>query len=341
MTILNQIWEGWKNIFNKVINLSFVNFADLAWIIPLTLSLILVLLLSYRILQAKIKRRRYLINKNHVSVKKKLTNWMLKYELIKALLNKIALKICVFNERSIEKNLEYSSVLLVFTLFFILANFIFLIPSSIILWYYVVFFIIFIIIFIALVFYIINIVIRYSFTKQLPRTFKLLNSRFSKKGDILQAIDISLEDFDKAIARELTRVSEILVKNDEDRINKEFEMIDRIYNDEYFTILLNLIKHAYYKPGNDAVKKVFSHTTSSILLELQVQKKLSLANIWYIVMSFLVPYGVVKVKEFNLHTLGEDVHKFYSSPLGIGFEVLIYLSMFTYILGLLLLRRTA
>ncbi len=341
MKILNQIWEGWKNIFNKLINISFISLKDLIWILPLFLSLILFCIFSYGKLQARIKRRRYLINKNHVSVTKKLTNWMIKYELIKALLDKIALKICVFNERSIEKNREYSSVILVLTLLFILANFIFLIPSSIMLWYYVVFFMIFVIIFIILVFYIINIVIRYSFTKQLPRTFKLLNSRFSKKGDILQAIDISLEDLDKAIARELTRVSEILVKNDEDRINKEFEMIDRVYNDEYFTILLNLIKHAYYKPGNDAVKKVFAHTTSSILLELQVQKKLSLANIWYIVLSFLIPYGIVKVKEFNLHTLGEDVLKFYSSPLGIGFEVLIYISMFTYILGLLLLRRTA
>lgn len=341
MTIVNQISQGWVNIFNKIFSIVFLSISDLIWIIPFSLSIILILIFSYSIVQGKIKRHRYLINKNHIRMSKKLENWMLKYEMLKILLNKIAIKICVFNDRSIEKNREYSSIIVILTFSFVCANFMFLIPSSIILWYYVVFFLIFIIVFIVLVFYIINTVVRFSFTKQLPRTFKLLNSRFSKSGDILQAIDISLEDFDKAITRELTRVSEILVKNDEDRINKEFEMIDRVYNDEYFTILLNLIKHAYYKPGNDAVKKVFSHTTSSILLELQVQKKLSLANIWYIVMSFLIPYGIVKVKDFNLHTLGEDVLQFYSSPIGIGFEVLIYLSMFAYILGLLLLKRTA
>ena len=340
MSLFNQLRQGLGEIFNKLFNISFIDLVDLIWIIPLTLSIILIFIFIYNILQAKLKRRRYLINKNHVSITRKLTNWMYKHELTKILLDKIAIKICVFNERSIEKNREYGSVILVLTLFFVAANFILLIPSSLILWYYVLFFIFFIIIFIIIGFYIINTVIRFSFTKQLPRTFKLLNSRFSKNGDIIQAIDMSLEDFDKAIVRELTRISEILVKNDEDKINKEFEMIDMVYKDEYFTILLNLIKHAYYKPGNDAVKKVFAHTTSSILLELQVQKKLSLANIWYIAMSFLIPYGIIRVKDFNLHTLGEEVLSFYSSPLGIGFEVLIYLSMFAYILGLLLLKRT-
>lgn len=341
MNILKRIYLGWKRIGKVILENISLNVSDLIWLIPLILATIFIGIFVQSIIKEKIRKRKYLINKHHIRFTKKLKDYMLKYHYLKKLIDIMALKICIFNDRSFEINREYSSVVVILSTIFTIFNIIFLIPSSSILWYHIIFFSIFIVIFLVLVFYIINTIIKLNFTKQLPRTFKLLNSRFSRKGDILEAIDISLEDFDRAIARELTRVSEVLIKNDDDKIEEEFEMIDRIYNNEYFTVLLNLIKQAYYKPGNESIKKIFSNTTSNILLELQMQKKLSLANIWYILLSFLVPYGIIKVEEFNLNTLGEETFGFYSSPTGIGLKVLIYLAMFAYILGLLLLKRTA
>ena len=341
MSIIKRLFLGWRNIFSKFGFVQKINFSDLMWIVPLILSLTFIGILIANLTKEKIRKRRYLINKHHVRFTRRLTNKMIKYSILKKLLNYISLKLCVFNDRSFETNREYSSIVIIALLMFTGLTLFILIPSANIIWYQLLFFLGLAMTFLAVIFYMTITVVKFNFTKQLPRTFKLLNSRFARKGDILEAIDISIEDFDKAIARELTRISEVLVKNDDDKINEEFTMIEKIYNNEYFTVLLTLIKHAYYKPGNEAVQKIFSNTTSSIMIELQVQKKLSLANIWYIIISFSVPYGIEMVEKFNSSTLGADTAGFYTSPLGVGLKILIYLSMFAYILGLLLLKRTA
>ncbi|MTI48731.1 MAG: hypothetical protein FH761_12870 [Firmicutes bacterium] len=341
MNVLERIYFGWCNIFHKSIRYLKFLIDDIYWVLPLVIALALLIILLRNLISDKMRRRRYLINKNRIRWAKKITEKMSKYSFLKILIDKIALKICVFNDRSFETNREYSSITLILVIVFIAVNVGWLLPTVNILWYQALFFLIFIIIFLSLVFYIVNTIIRFNFTKQLPRTFKLLNSRFGRKGDILEAINISLEDLDKAIARELTRILDVLVKNDDDIINQEFEMIDKIYENEYFTILLNLIKHAYYKPGNKALQKIFSNTTSNILFELQVQKKLSMANIWYILMAFLIPYGITKVEAFNIQTLGPQSMEFYNDPLGIAIKIAVYISMFIYILCLLLLKRTA
>ena len=179
------------------------------------------------------------------------------------------------------------------------------------------------------------------FTNKMPDTFKLINSRYIITGNILKAINISMEDFDKTVRREMFKIYDVLKKNNMYEINYTFKVLEITYKNEYFTLLLNLIKQAYYRGGNGVIKKQFEDTTEEILSDIENQKDLSFTSRTYIFIALFLPFGVKFLESFNANALGEKAREFYISPLGIEIKIIFYFAFLIYLGIMLFMERTA
>ncbi|HBY21264.1 MAG TPA: hypothetical protein DEG71_09730, partial [Clostridiales bacterium] len=103
------------------------------------------------------------------------------------------------------------------------------IPITSVIWYILLFYIFMSLVFVTLTFYVFTIIAKSRFNNQLPQTFKILNSRYITQGNIMKAIDVSLQDFDKSVRREMIKIYNVLKKNDMDEINNTFKMIESTY----------------------------------------------------------------------------------------------------------------
>lgn len=289
-----------------------------------------------------VKNRRYLtIRREGRSFAGHLTRLLKKFQLFNSILNSLAIKISLFNRYSLDKNLEYASLVCLFVFCFTIVSIFVFLPSTAIVWYIAVSYVLMAIAFVVVVFIVFVFVAKQRFTNKMPDTFKLLNSRYIITGNILKAINISMEDFDKTVRREMFKIYDVLKKNNMYEINYTFKLLELTYNNEYFTLLLNLIKQAYYRGGNGVIKKQFEETTEEILLDIENQKDLSFTSRTYIFIALFLPFGVKFLESFNFNALGDKARDFYISPLGIEVKIIFYFAFLLYLGFMLFMERTA
>ncbi|MBM7613598.1 hypothetical protein [Alkaliphilus hydrothermalis] len=301
----------------------------------------LVVTLGITKLNAHIRKRRYLIRRNPVRIYRQIYSKLCNFRLLEKFLDSIALRISVLNDDSYETNQEKAVIALILLALVIIINFTIVLPNVQIVWYLYLFYMMLGGVFLLCVLYTLELMLRMHFTKLLPNTYKILNSRFTTEGDILKAIDRSLIDVNPTIRREMVRIRNVLRKNDPSKIDETFSLMEKIYNNEYFTLLLNLIQQAYYKGGRDSVKQQFEIVTEEILIDIENKKDLALTSRMYVVIALFLPLGVNWLENFNDKALGEASLDFYSSPIGVSFKILLLTSMLIYIVSLLFLERTA
>ncbi len=312
----------------------------IGWLFLLISIGLTIMLLTFKV-KGYVRKRKYLIRKNPSSLLKKATKIIVRVVLFDKILSYIAIRISVLNDNSYEKNKEKSVAVLFLIIVLIIVSLVVVLPSVKIIWYLYLFYLILSIVFILCILYTIQLILRMYFTKLLPDAYKILNSRFTTEGDILKAIDKSLVDFDPAIRREMTRIRNVLRKNDGVQINNTFRQMEMLYKNEYFTLLLNLIQQAYYKGGKESIKSQFEMVTEEILIDIENQKDLALTSRMYVVISLFLPLGVKWLEGFNQRALGQASVDFYGGPIGVGFKILMLVSLLLYIVSLLFLERTA
>ncbi|MDP4182247.1 MAG: hypothetical protein Q8942_14305 [Bacillota bacterium] len=318
-----------------------MNLFTMIYILLAIIAVILIVRLLFQQLNSYKIKQFYSINKNKRKTLHEITKRLKRNRYFLILAENIAFKIGMFNNYSYERNLEFATVACFAILGAVALSIALFIPLVSVIWYILVFYIFMAVIFAVLLFYIFTMVARSRFNNQLPETFKIINSRYITHSNILKAINVSLNDFDKAVKREMVKIYDVLKKNDMYEIDNTFRMIDRAYKNEYVSLLLNLIKQAHYKGGNKVIKEQIENTTEEILIDIANQKDLSASTRTYIFLSIFLLPATWFVERFNHKALGEKSIEFYSSPYGIGVKIGFLLALMFYIGMMLFLERTS
>lgn len=338
MSLISRIVEGWKKLASYILQMDL--FTAICVLLILTAIVLLMRLMVQRINTYKIKQF-YSINKDKRYVLRDITQKLKKNRYFLIMAENIAFKIGMFNNYSYERNLEFATMVCFTFLGAIILSIIIFIPLVSVIWYILLFYIFMAVIFAVLLFYIFTMIARSRFNNQLPETFKIINSRYITHGNILKAINVSLNDFDKAVKREMIKIYDVLKKNDMYDIDNTFRMIDRAYKNQYVSLLLNLIKQAHYKGGNNVIKEQIENTTEEILIDIANQKDLSASTRTYVFVSIFLLPGILFVERFNYTALGEKSVEFYSSPYGVGVKLGFLIALMFYIGMMLFLERTS
>lgn len=178
------------------------------------------------------------------------------------------------------------------------------------------------------------------FTHRLPGTYKLICSRYITHGNILKALDACMPDFEPAVGREMLRVYDTLKKNDAADVERLFNTLEKAYDNEYFTLLLILIRQAYHKGGNDIIKQQFEQATEEILVELENQKDLSAAGNAYIILALFMLPGMKGIEWFNARALGEEAGQYYHSAQGLQAGILFLIALLAYAAYLIYMEKS-
>lgn len=329
-----------KQMLIKILKLFEIQ--NLVWIILVILGLYFLTKYLYMEYTREKNKMKYLVRKDKKTMLHIVTKHLTKNATIKEILRRVAIKIGMFTEYSYQKNLEFATATIIgssFVSIFAIAVLLHLQGGS--LWYIALFYFIIAIIIIVILFYIFFAMARMNFITKLPDTYKILNSRYISKGNILKAINVSLDDFDKVIRKEMIKIYNVLKKNNMAEIDYILENIDMTYSNQYLTILLSLIKQAHYKGGSDMIKEQFETLTEEILEEIENKKDLSSASRSYIIMSVFIPFTMPILKKFNIGAIGVKASEFYNSPIGIKLPIFIIVAMLIYMGFLLVLERSA
>jgi len=338
MSLISRIVEGWKKLASYIVRMDLLT--AVCVLLILTAVVLVIRLMVHRLNTYKIKQF-YSINKDKRYALREVTQKLKKNRYFLIMAENIAFKIGMFNNYSYERNLEFATMACFTSLGAIILSIIIFIPLVSVVWYILLFYIFMALIFAVLLFYIFTMIARSRFNNQLPETFKIINSRYITHGNILKAINVSLNDFDKAVKREMIKIYDVLKKNDMYDIDNTFRMIDRAYKNEYVSLLLNLIKQAHYKGGNKVIKEQIENTTEEILIDIANQKDLSASTRTYVFLSIFLLPGILFVERFNFTALGEKSVEFYSSPYGIGIKLGFLIALMFYIGLMLFLERTS
>lgn len=280
------------------------------------------------------KKSRFKIRKNKRRVLREVTRYLKKYRWMEVVIIGTAEKISMFNAYSIERNSEIAVLILAISIALAIFQ-VFITYLSHTIWYVLLAYSILMCLFIILAFYVYFTFAKMRFTDKLPETFKILNSRYTSKGNILKAIHASLDDLDRTVRKEMLKIYDVLNKNDMEDVKNTFGAIERIYKNEYLTLLLNLIYQAHYKGGNDVIKIQFEQITEEILISIENQRDVEVTSRAYVILALLIPIGMMELERFNYNALGKDAAVFYTSSLGIGLKILLYIAAIFYI-GLML-----
>lgn len=338
MEIISRIIMGWKTLYSKIVQNYSVD--DLMYLIPILIAIYIVVALLVNEIEARKKKITFTIGTGKESFFVRLNKRLMKNSRYREIAQNLAEKISMFNSYNMEKNTEYAAASCMIILLVTVASIVLFLPLVSVVWYLFIFYIFLAITFVFVLFYIFTIFARRHFNKQLPQTFKIVNSRYVTYGDIVEALSVSLDDFDKAVKREIIKILDALKKNDMKEINYTFNSIENTYKNEYVTLLLNLIKQAYYKGGKGVIKEQFESTTEEILVDIENQKDLSNAAWTYIAISFILPPSMYFLEKFNHNALAEKSVEFYNSPYGLGIKIAFLIAMLGYIGVLLFMERT-
>lgn len=339
MNWVNDILSGIKSRTHD----AFYDFdkMDALFIALIVFSSAMLVILAMKLIRFKTRKKRLTVIKKRNYFTARITGMLSRHDFSMKILNSIAVKLCMLNRYSYEKNLENSVIFCVVTAVFLLLSVIVFIPAVSVVWYVTITYILMSGAFAAIAFVIFTFVARLRFTSKLPETYKLLNSRYITSGNILKAINTSMEDFDRVVKREMHKLQNVLKKNNMAEIEETFKRLESTYRNEYMTLLLNLILQAYYKGGDAAIKKQFENTTEEILADIENQKDLSFTARIYMALALFLPLGVKWFEAFNHNALGSKASEFYSSPLGVEIKLLFYFALLFYLGILLFMERTA
>jgi len=338
MSLISRIAEGWKRLASYIFKMDLFT---AVWVLLVLAAIVLLIRLIVQKLNTYKIKQFYSINKDKRYVLRDITQKLKKNRYFLIMAENIAFKIGMFNNYSYERNLEFATMACFTFLAAIILSIIIFIPLVSVIWYILLFYIFMAVIFAVLLFYIFTMIARSRFNNQLPETFKIINSRYITHGSILKAINVSLNDFDKAVKREMIKIYDVLKKNDMYDIDNTFRMIDRAYKNQYVSLLLNLIKQAHYKGGNKVIKEQIENTTEEILIDIANQKDLSASTRTYVFLSIFLLPGILFVERFNFTALGEKSTEFYASPYGVGIKLGFLIALMFYIGMMLFLERTS
>ena len=334
MNYFDRLFQGVDSIF------SFQGLLLIVSCVTIVASIILIIQFISNYLVYKKNKMKYLIKKGKNSLLKDVTTVLMRNKSIAKLLRFLALKIGMVSKYTYDKNLELAVAMIIGSTSISLILIFTIVPTNDILWYEVVYYLLIALIMISVLFYMVFASIRASFIGKLPDVYKILNSRYISKGNILKAIDMSLDDFDKVMRKEMMKIYNILKKNDMNEINDAFKEIEKTYNTEYLTILLSLIKQAHFKGGNDMIKEQFETITEEILQEIENQNDLSSTSRSYIIMSIFIPLVLKYIEYFNVDAIGEGATEYYLSQGGKAVFMITLVAMFGYIGLMLFLERS-
>lgn len=252
---------------------------------------------------------------------------------LKGPIDQIARRLMITNELSLEENRKYSTLILGCILLVIIMILSFWPKHR--LWYEQIFYILLFLIFSVIIGAIIFSYMKNLFLKELPQTYKLLNSRYVTTGKIQEAIKISIKDLAKPVQREMKRINDTLNLNSMGQIEEAFEQIDRTYQDPFFSLLLELIKKAHYQGGTNVVKEQFEELTDEILDEIENQRDLTAASRTGMLVAIVaMPTLMAIYRFFTVVGLGAEGVAFYESPQGILIKFMFYFGSL-FIVGLL------
>ncbi|MBN4050999.1 MAG: hypothetical protein COA82_04580 [Alkaliphilus sp.] len=325
----------------NVVHSEYLGYSNIVLWVLFSVGIIILFQLILKEFVKGYRRRKFIVRSKQLPTSRKIFMILTKIMVLRKVIRFLALKLSIFNNKSVEKNEEGATFFFIIANIFILISLLLIFPQNVSLWYVFLFYYVLFVLLITLALYTLNLMVRIRFTAQLPKTYKILNSRFTTEGDIVKVIDISLEDFDSAVKREMTKIRNVLRKNNPEKIEKAFSNMEEVYKDEYLTILLNLIRQAHYKGGKESIQQQFEAVTEEILIDIENRKDLAFTSRMYIVISLFTPYGIVWLERFNNQALGEKSIEFYSSPAGISLKIIIMIVLLIYMGTLLLLERVS
>jgi len=316
------------------------NYLDFLYFIPLGAAVVILLAVALRRIRYARVKMKLKIHKDRTDIIKSVTQRMIRIRILKKLLNKIAVKVSMYTEYSYEKNLQISAVVIISFAFLSLFIMFVALRGIWTVWYMMLTYAGISAAFAVLVFYSFNMLAKSRFTGKLPETYKLLNSRYISKGNIMKAIEASMDDFDRSVRKEMRKVYDVLRKNDSKEIDEVFRMIEESYKNDYLTLLLNLIKQAYYKGGKEVVKQQFEQATEEVLTEIENHKDLSSAGRPYIIMAILMVLCPFGIELFNKSAIGTKAVEFYTSPVAIEIKLVYFAAVLVFVAYMLVLQRT-
>lgn len=246
----------------------------------------------------------------------------------------LSYKLSVFNRQPFEKNSQYATMIIPAAVIILLIISIIIIIACLPLWYIA-------LIYIALLaggmifgFLILSGLIMNSYLKKMPETLKILNSRFSSKKNISKAIGVSLPDFHKSIRGDMERIYDALKINDMHRAKYVFDSVEKKYDSEHMTILLELIWIAHYNGGGQDISEQFDSMIQDVIQDIENRQDLKSASTGYIVMSLLFMMGIPLVRMYNATILDASQMAYYDSRSGLIFAGL-YLLIVAVIIAIL------
>ncbi len=340
--LLSKVFTGWRLIFENIYQ--GLDMSRLFFLVPLTAASVLFV---YSIISKGryiYRKLRFTVEKNKKTILRRLSQKLMVYSPIKALLTGTAIKVGMYTEFSFEKNIEIACAIIFACAGLVLSVVFIIMPRVNVVWYMFLAYMCLTGLFMMLILYVLNTVVRARFTSKLPETFKLLNSRYISKENILKAIHISLyeyDDFDRTVKKVMRLVNDVLYKNNMKEIDETFKLIESTYGNEYLTLMLNLIRQAHYNGGKKVIKEQFEHATEDILIEIENQKDLSATSRSYILLAAFMPFGMAGIERFNCFALQEKSVEFYKSIPGIEWKIIFFGVLSLYIGYMLLLERTA
>ncbi len=337
MEIFKRIFLGWKMLFDLII--SAIKVEDLIYLLPMSIGLVLFLKVFFERIKYIHIKSQFTIKKNKSGLLNNITKLLMKNKRFSKIVKELAVKIGMYNKLTYEKNIEAAVFLLICISGITFMEMVYLVTTNKILWYISIAYLVLTLFFIWLVFYVFNMMAKIRFTSKLPETFKIVNSRYISKGNILKALRISMDDFDGAIKKEMMKIYNVLKKNDMKEIDETFKSIEVNYKNNYLTLLLNLIKQAHFKGGNEIIKQQFEQATEEVLLDIENHKDLTSTSRAYILLAMSMPLALIGIEIFNNKALGESAANFYESTVGIELKILTFIILIIYIGFMLLLER--
>ncbi len=298
--------------------------------IPLLVGVLIILKEVYKRAKYASLKRRYRITKNDMDKHDWLTVWMLQKKMPAKIVKHFAVRIGIISGYSYVKNSNLVVRGSLIGIGLTIALYLALILNTKELWYVI---FIYSILFITIIGIFVNVISEYlkgRFTAKIPDIYKIINVRYASTKDIIKTLEISMSDFDKSVRKEMLQIYNTLRKNNMNEIVESFRLLEQAYDDRYLTILLNLIEHAYYKGGTEAISEQLEKTLEEALINAENQKDLKAAANGYILMSLLVPISIYGIEQFNQYALQDSAGEYYSNPQGLQIKIVVILMALIY-----------
>lgn len=261
----------------------------------------------------------------------KLTQRLLKNKYSEALLKYIAIRINLISPYEQGKNLIYAMFVVSFIAILYISILILTLINSWI-WYITFFYLVMVTLFLI---FLINIFFSYAktrFLSKLPKTLRILTSRYNNTNDIKKAIDISIDDFDRSVRKVFRKIQNALKKNNSEDIKKVFNSLEDSYDNPFFTRILVLIEQARWKMEGDHIKEHFIKTKDEIVSEMENAKDIKATTTSYKFLALLMFFAPQSIEIFNTQVLIDFSTNFYDTPTAIEIKIFYYIIVITFIL---------